>query len=204
MFFIFITITIIFLVVINSKIELQIENLNISTIKKENSELKSKIYINLIIFNNIRIFKKDITKIKNKKGGIRKVLTNLSNKKINLRSSNLIEIIKGIKNLKIQLKQIDLYLEIGTEDAALTAILIGIISTILGILIKPDQIKRKSNKFKICPIYKDKNILNMQINCIIRFNLIHYIYKNILKGREKNERKPSNRRSYAYSHEQYT
>ena len=76
----------------------------------------------------------------------------------------------------------------------MTAISVGIISTILGIILK-------RQKFEILPVYQEKNVLNVKFNCIFRINLIHYIYKTILKGRDENERKPSDRRAYAYSNE---
>ena len=93
-----------------------------------------------------------------------------------------------------------MHIEIGTEDAALTAISVGIISSIIGILLK-DKITPK-DKFEIQPIYIQKNLINLKLNCIFTIDLMHYIYKNILKERrKKNERESSNRRTYAYSNE---
>jgi len=100
----------------------------------------------------------------------------------------------GVKDLKIDIKELDLKIEFGTENAAVTAILIGIIASILGIIIK-------NQKFEIYPIYQDKNILNVKLDCIFNLNLMQYIYKTIKKGRKENERKSSDRRSYAYSNE---
>ena len=102
--------------------------------------------------------------------------------------------------------------EIGTKVAlkenwnieTVTAISVGIVSTIIAILLK-DKITKK-DKYEVKPIYMQKNLINLKLNCIFRIDLMHYIYKqfksNILKGRrDKNERESSNRRAYAYSNE---
>ena len=105
-----------------------------------------------------------------------------------------IELIKGLKDFDFEIVKADLKVKIGLQDSALTAILVGIIASILGIILK-------KQKFEILPVYQDKNILNIKLNGIFRVNLIHYIYINILKGRDKNERKSSDRRTYVYSDE---
>jgi len=118
-------------------------------------------------------------------------------RKISKKANNQVllkDLIVSLKNFEFETKKADLKVEVGTEDAALTAILVGTISSILGFLLK-------RQKLKILPIYENINILNIKLDGIFRVNLIHYIYKTILKGREKNERKSSDRRTYAYSHE---
>ena len=97
-----------------------------------------------------------------------------------------------MKDLQIVIIKANLNISLGTEDAATTAISVGVLASILGIILK-------KQKFEIMPIYQNKNILNIKLNCIFRIDLIHYIYKTILKGRDKNERQSSNRRAYANS-----
>ena len=41
-----------------------------------------------------------------------------------------------LKNIDVDIKMFDLNMQLGTQDAAVTAILVGIISSILGIIIK--------------------------------------------------------------------
>jgi hypothetical protein len=179
----------------NSKLELKIHNLDISTDRKEKIKRNFEIYLSIIVFNKIKLFKVNLKKIKTKKINLGTVLERA--KKLEEKGDKvkwIIELIKSLSNFKIEIKEVDLKAEIGTEDAAITAILVGIISSILGIILK-------SQKFEVLPIYQDKNVLNVKLNCIFRLNLIHYIYKTILKGRDKNERKPSDRRPYTYSNE---
>lgn len=195
MFFILLFLILIGVIIWNSKLELKIHNLDISTDRKEKIKRNFEIYLSIIFFNKIKLFEVDLKKVKAKKINLGTVLERAKKLEENGDKSKwIIGLIKSLKNFKIEIKEVDLKAEIGTEDAAATAILVGLTSSILGIILK-------RQKFEILPIYQDKNVLNVKLNCIFRLNLIHYIYKTILKGRDENERKPSNRRPYAYSNE---
>ena len=193
--------------ILNSKIEIQISNLKFSTLKKPKTNSNYEIYLRFVIFNKVKIFNINIRKIKIQKQNLNKNLNTaikkMQEKDKNFDNKKLIkDMFKILKDIKIEVKKLDLKLQFGLEDAAQTAILVGVISSIITILLK-EQMKNP-NQYKITPIYANENILKFDIDCIIRIDLIHAIYKNILKGRDKNERKPSNRESYAYSNEQYT
>jgi len=195
LFFILFILILVGIAIWNSKIEVKIENLDISTARKEIIKRDFEIYISIITFNKIKVFKKNAKKIKSGKINLVRVLE--TTRKISKKANNQVllkDLIVSLKNFEFETKKADLKVEVGTEDAALTAILVGTISSILGFLLK-------RQKLKILPIYENKNILNIKLDGIFRVNLIHYIYKTILKGREKNERKSSDRRTYAYSHE---
>ena len=98
-----------------------------------------------------------------------------------------------IQNINIE--KIDLNIQLGTQDAALTAIIVGVLASILGILIKKP-------KYEVIPIYLNKNFIKIRLDSIFTVNLTHYIYSQIFKrwGGKKNER-TSNRKSYANSYE---
>lgn len=197
MFFIllFLIILLLGIVIYNSKLEIEIVNLDISTEREEKIKKDFKINIGIIAFNKIRILKIDAKKIKNKKINLGRVLEEA--KKLEKRGNKTklwSDLLKSLDNFKFEIKKANLNLGVGTEDAALTAILVGIIGGFLGILLK-------GQKFQILPIYKNQNILQLKLDCIFRVNLFHYIYKTILKGREKNETRTSNRRAYAHSNE---
>ena len=178
-----------------SKLEIIIDNLDIETERKEKIKKDFDIYVKIIAFNRIPILKINLKKIKSKNISFGRVLEEA--KKLEEKTNKSLEIrelIKGLRNFDFEIKRAKLKLELGTEDAAITAISVGIIASVLGIILK-------KQKFEILPIYQNKNILKLKLDCIFRVNLIHYIYKTILKGRDKNERKSSNRRAYAYSNE---
>ena len=187
MFFLFVFIVIIILVIAihTSKIGVEIVNLRIDTqnIKKINEE--SKIYVYLIIFNKLKLLKKNVKdlsfKIKNKELDIKI----LKNKNIELDYKELFQ------KVKINIKKIDMTVELGTENAAFTAILVGIISSVLGIVIRKP-------KYEIMPIYENKNLFKLRLNGIFTIYLMHYIYNQIFRKKrrvDKNER-TSNRKSY--------
>lgn len=188
------------IIIANSKIEIKIKDLDISTARQEKVKSNYKINISIIIFNKIKIFSKQIKKMKLKKQNLNRLYNTVKSieGKENQKNS-FIKLIQTIKNLQIETKQLDLEIELGSEDAAISAILVGIVSSFLGIILKKQ--KTAEQRFKVIPLYINQNILNLKLDGIFRINLIHYIYKNILKGRDKNERKSSNRRPYAYSNE---
>lgn len=195
LFFILLFLILIAIIIWNSKLEIKIYDLDISTARKEIIKKGSQAYLRIIIFNKIPILKINLKKIKNKKINLGAVIERA--KKLEQKGNKqkwLIGLIKSLKDFKIEIKEADLKIELGIEDAAVTAIFVGLIGSVLGIILK-------GHKFEIMPLYKDKNILNIKLNCIFRLNLMHYIYKTISKGRDENERKPSNRRAYAYSNE---
>ena len=96
-----------------------------------------------------------------------------------------IRLLSNIKKINFKLKKIDLKINLGLEDAATNAIIVGIISScipvIMGILNNNNIIEinaKKGNQiyWKIMPIYQNRNLLNIDLNCIISFKLIHIIY----------------------------
>lgn len=195
MFFILLFLILLVVIVLNSKLQIKIYNLDISTERKEKIKKDFELYLEIITFNKIKIFRINAKKLQSKKINMGTLLEKAKKIEETTDKKELIENgLKSLKNLQLEIKKAELKAEIGTEDAALTAISVGIIASVLGIILK-------KQKFEIMPIYKDKNILNIKLNCIFRINLIHYIYKTILKGRDENERKSSDRRAYAYSNE---
>ena len=180
MFFFFILGIVIVLFVVGvaihtSRIEIEIEDLIINTEMPEGEKInkQSKIYVYLLIFGKIKLFKKDMKKMKMSDFKLRnkdidiKILKN-KDFKINYREL--------LQNVDIDIKKIDLYTQIGTQDAALTAILVGIISGILGIVLRKP-------KYQIIPIYSNKNLLKIKLECIISIYLMQYIYKLAKRGR---------------------
>ncbi len=190
-------------IIYSSKIEIEIKNLDISTTRQNIINKDYEIMISLVILKNLKIIK-----FKIKKDRIKNIQRNKAIKNLDVKFLKSKKAPKGItsiiKELKIEIRKLEMYIEIGIEDAALTAISVGIVSTIIAILLK-DKITKK-DKYEVKPIYMQKNLINLKLNCIFRIDLMHYIYKqfksNILKGRrDKNERESSNRRAYAYSNE---
>ena len=190
LFFLFIFIIIFIIIAIHtSKVGIEIINLQINTqfSKEQKINKDSRIYVYLLLFNYFKLFKKEIREINFKN-------IKLQNKDIDIKFLKTkdfkINYKELLKNIKIEIKRINLSLKIGTENAALTAILVGMISSVLGIIIKRP-------KYEIIPIYTGENLINLKLDGIFTIYLMHYIYSLILnrKRRDENER-TSNRKSY--------
>ena len=186
MFFLFILVifTILIIAIHTSKIGIDIENLIIDTDTEEKINEDGKIYVYLLLFNKIKLFRKNVR--------------NIPMKDVKFESSDFdIKIFKNkdikinyfelIRNINIDIKNIDLNVKIGTEDAGITAILVGILAGILGIIIKKP-------KYQILPIYANRNLLKINLNGIFTIYLMHYIYKFIKNNiKERFMDKPLNK-----------
>ena len=171
MFFLFILVifTILIIAIHTSKIGIDIENLIIDTDAEEKINEDVKIYVYLLLFNKIKLFRKNVRSLPMKDV---KFETSDFDIKIFKNKDIKINYLELIQNINIDIKNIDLNVNIGTEDAGITAILVGILAGILGIIIKKP-------KYQILPIYANRNLLKINLNGIFTIYLIHYIYKFI-------------------------
>ena len=187
-----------------STIKIEIKDLDFILPKKERNQKEKnyKIYIKFYFLKIFRICKLSITDEKMKKKKINELIQNLDI----VKDKNIFEIkiIDGLKRLNIKLEKLDLKVYLGTENAAITAILIGIISSGLGIILRNKTENLNNAKFETVPIYQDKNYLKIYLNGIFKTSMIHIIYIIyilIKKGRVEEDDRTSNRRAYAYSDE---
>ena len=154
-----------------SRVGVEIKNLIIDTEKPKGEKINkdSKIYIYLLIFGKIKLFKNNVRNMDGKN------ITFL-NKDLDIKFFKDMDLKIDYKDLLQQIdiyfEQIDLNVQLGTEDAALTAILTGIIGAVLGVIIKRP-------KYEIIPIYANKNFLKIKLDCIFSVHLMQYIYKVI-------------------------
>lgn len=186
MFFLFILVifTILIIVIHTSKIGIDIKNLIIDTDAEEKINEDGKIYVYLLLFNKIKLFRKNVRNIPMKDV---KFETSDFDIKIFKNKDIKINYLELIQNINIDIKNIDLNVNIGTEDAGITAILVGILAGILGIIIKKP-------KYQILPIYANRNLLKINLNGIFTIYLMHYIYKFIKNNiKERFMDKPLNK-----------
>lgn len=171
MFFLFILVifTILIIAIHTSKIGIDIKNLIIDTDAEEKINEDGKIYVYLLLFNKAKLFRKNVRNIPMKDV---KFETSDFDIKIFKNKDIKINYLELIQNINIDIKNIDLNVNIGTEDAGITAILVGILAGILGIIIKKP-------KYQILPIYANRNLLKINLNGIFTIYLMHYIYKFI-------------------------
>ena len=176
MFFLFILVifTILIIAIHTSKIGIDIKNLIIDTDAEEKINEDGKIYVYLLLFNKVKLFRKNVRNIPMKDV---KFETSDFDIKIFKNKDIKINYLELIQNINIDIKNIDLNVNIGTEDAGITAILVGILAGILGIIIKKP-------KYQILPIYANRNLLKINLNGIFTIYLMHYIFiKDNIKER---------------------
>ena len=203
---VFLFVFLIILMIITIRIKFKFKDFEFNSQYKEKLNDKYKVEIIIYIFNFIPIFKFKITNEK-----VKKVLTNEKIKKsINkqkmkiMKNKNNINI-KEIKSIKIEIKEMRLNILLGTEDAAITAFIIPVISTFIAIFLSK-KIKKYNDKqvFSIQPIYINQNLINVEFSGIFQIKMIHIINTiciiNKKRKGDKNER-TSNRRSYDYGYE---
>ncbi|MBR2704634.1 MAG: DUF2953 domain-containing protein [Clostridia bacterium] len=165
-------------------------------IKANNSGHKA--YALIYIFKVVCVYKVNIDDLKKTK-----MVNKIRNKKIP--SKKLI--IKIIKNLNIKLDVLKINMKFGANDSSLTAIITGIIYSIIYILFPIFNLKIDLNKdnfyINIIQVFDNKNVLNLNFKCIINIKLVHIIstiYKCKKDWRCKDYgRKSSNRRAYGNS-----
>lgn len=173
MFFLFIFIILIILGVsiYTSRIHIEIENLKVDTEKPRGEKInkESKVFVYLVLFKKIKLFRKDIKNVDKQK-------IKFHNKDIDIRLLKNKDLKIDYKQLlekpKIYFEQIDLDIQLGTEDAAITAILTGVIASVLGVILRKP-------KYQIIPVYSNRNFIKVKLDCIISVHLMQYIYKII-------------------------
>ena len=192
-------ISIISLLVFFIEIKVETENFEIR-IKNKNFDINKNgiVIIKFNVLNKINLFKikTNIDKFqlpesKNKYDKIKKHVVKNDNIKI-----------KDIqKKLKLKYENIKLNIEIGEENAAITAILTGVISSIVSVIIGKYFSDIKEIKWNVEPLY-NINVLKLSLNCIINIKLIHIINTIIMmrKKGDKNAR-TSNRKNLKYIYE---
>lgn len=210
MFFLFIFLIII-AIIITMKIKIEIQNLKFTTNEKPHLNRKYQIKIKIYTFGilpiiNIKLNNKKIQKILNNnkiKEKIKQQETKIIENKANIDK----ELITSLKNIRTEIKEINLKISIGTENASLTAFVIPVISTFIAIFFSK-QINKYNNKqsFLVTPVYIDQNLINIEGSGIFEIKMIHIINTicivNKKRKGDKNER-TSNRRAYDYGYEQY-
>ena len=119
------------------------------------------------------------------------------------------ELREQFKKLDINIEEFHLKLEFGTQDVIITSAILTILASLLGGVFARyiHHYEKEKYEYKMTPIYENKNIVKLFLNCIIQVRLVHIIriiYYFIKKRKEnKKYERTSNRRSYDYSYGQY-
>ena len=203
MVLVFIICILIFLVLLItfSTIRIQVENFEASNMENMKKPKNYKIKIALYLFNKIKWI---WISLDNKK--IQKISQKSKWNEVDIKKYVDVKDIKLVKKLSPKISFLNLKVKLGTFDIVATTYLVAILSTFIAVLL-PYTIKKYKKEnyyYEILPVYSDKNLYEIKLNCIIEEKMVHIIsivYALLKKRRvDKNER-TSNRRSYAYGHE---
>ena len=200
-----ILITLLICIAILSTIRLEVDNFAVSNVNMTKAFVSKeyKLIISLYLFYKIKwlSFRLNDKKIRNMYSKMKLEKVDLEQLKKDFKFVDL----KEIKNIKPKIAYLDVDLNLGVQDVIVTSFIIAIISTLISILL-PYAMKKYSKdsyKYKIMPLYMNKNVYEIKLNCIIEVKIVHIIniiYVFLKKRRRKDER-TSNRRSYGYSYE---
>ena len=197
-FLIFAIIIILLKIFFSINLKLEIENLKLELPKNKITNKDSKVSLKIYILKKIKIAEINLKKIDLKSDKVKNRLQNqFKGNKFNL------DTVKLISKVNYIIEKLNLKVYIGTEDAAITAIGVGIGYTIISNLLKDKILDCRNIKYEILPIYKNKNVFKLQLDSIITLKMenIINIIKYVKKVRVNQNGRTSNRRAYVYSNE---
>lgn len=183
-----------------SKVQIKINNFKFSSQTKRHINEDYEVIVKLCFFK-IRITKEKLEKMKVKEK-VEKIDFSALEKMTSLQK----DILKEIKKLDIGIKKFQLQVELGTENASFTSLLVPAISTVIAIYLRRKMKKFKNQTFQIHPIYLNQNLVKIHFSGIFEIkmshiiNIIYHLVKSEKKGVKEYER-ASNRGAYDYSYE---
>ncbi len=204
--FVCIAIILLFISLIFAKIKIEVVDFKFCSRTKRHFNKDYEIKIKLCVFSFIPIFKINITKSKLEKMKLKEKIKNINFSELKDNQKLDKKILIAIRKIDIMVKEIELYVEIGTENASLTAILVPALSTVIAIILRKNIKDFEHQVFVIHPVYQNQNLVNISVSGIFEIkmshiiNVIYMFHKKEKKGVKEYER-TSHRRSYGYSYE---
>ena len=190
--------------IVASTLHIQIKNLSMSNMEYKNTN-KYGIIFSLYLGNKIKWmwFKLNDEKI-------RKMYSKMQLEKFDfkmIRKDFKIKDLKKIPKLQAKISYLNLEANLGVISPVITSFLVATIASIISITLPylAKSFKKERYIYNIKPLYRNKNLYKINLNCIIEIKMVHIIniiFVLIKKGRKKNEQSTtSNRKPYAYSYE---
>ena len=203
---IFILLIITLILIILSTLHIQIKNLSVSNMEPKNKNEYSIIF-SLYLGNKIKWI---WFRLNDKK--VRKIYSKMQLEKLDFkkfRKDFKVKDLKELPKLQPKISYLNLDANLGFISPITTSFLIATIASIISIALPylAKSIKKERYIYNIKPLYYNKNLYKINLNCIIEIKMVHIIniiYMLLKKGRKKNEcSTTSNRKPYAYSYEQH-
>ena len=204
--FILLILCILLLIIFFSKIRIDVKKFEYCSANKKHINSNYYLQLSWIILSKIPIIKIKLNEHTVKKLKLKDKFVDIDVKMWEERKKIDKETISIIKKIDFAIKKLKLKIDIGTENSAITSLLIPIVSTVISFLLRNKMKTKEEQAYIVQPIYKDQNYLNITISGIFDIkmnhiiNVIYLLSRKNKKGVKKYER-TSNRRSYDYSYE---
>ena len=204
--FILLILCILLLIIVFSKIRIDVKKFEYCSANKKHINPNYYLQLSWIILNKIPIIKIKLNKHTVKKLKLKDKFVDIDVKMWEERKKIDRETISIIKKIDFAIRKLKLKIDIGTENSAITSLLIPIVSTLISFLLRNKMKTKEKQTYIVQPIYKDQNYLNITISGIFDIKMNHIINVIYLLSRKKkkgvkNYERTSNRRSYDYSYE---
>lgn len=190
--------------IIASTLHIQIKNLSVSNMEPKNTN-EYAIIFSLYLGNKIKWI---WFRLNDKK--VRKMYSKMQLEKLDFkkfRKNFKVKELKELPKLQPKISYLNLDANLGVISPVTTSFLVATISSIISIALPylAKRLKKERYIYNIKPLYYNKNLYKINLNCIIEIKMVHIIniiFILIKKGRKKNEQSTtSNRKPYAYSYE---
>ena len=190
--------------IIASTLHIQIKNLSVSNMEPKNKS-EYAIIFSLYLGNKIKWI---WFKLNDKK--IRKMYSKMQLEKLDFkkfRKDFKVKDIKQLPKLQPKISYLNLDANLGVISPVTTSFLVATIAAIISIALPylAKSLNKERYIYNIKPLYYNKNLYKINLNCIIEIKMVHIIniiFILIKKGRKKNEQSTtSDRKPYAYSYE---
>ena len=190
--------------IIASTLHIQIKNLSVSNMEPKNTS-EYAIIFSLYLGNKIKWI---WFRLNDKK--VRKMYSKMQLEKLDFkkfRKNFKVKELKELPKLQPKISYLNLDANLGVISPVTTSFLVATISSIISIALPylATSLKKERYIYNIKPLYYNKNLYKINLNCIIEIKMVHIIniiFILIKKGRKKNEQSTtSNRKPYAYSYE---
>ena len=189
---------------IASTLHIQIKNLSVSNMEPKNTN-EYAIIFSLYLGNKIKWI---WFRLNDKK--VRKMYSKMQLEKLDFkkfRKDFKVKDLKELPKLQPKISYLNLDANLGFISPITTSFLVATIASIISIALPylAKNLKKERYIYNIKPLYYNKNLYKINLNCIIEIKMVHIIniiFILIKKGRKKNEQSTtSNRKPYAYSYE---
>lgn len=190
--------------IIASTLHIQIKNLSVSNMKPKNTN-EYAIIFSLYLGNKIKWI---WFRLNDKK--VRKMYSKIQLEKLDFkkfRKDFKVKDLKELPRLQPKISYLNLDASLGVISPVITSFLVATIASIISIALPylAKSLQKERYIYNIKPLYYNKNLYKINLNCIIEIKMVHIIniiFVLIKKGRKKNEQSTtSNRKPYAYSYE---